>query len=109
MTGLTPGMRRVLELMARAEDEGRHEEAELVCEGIECWVGLARTNRAVVRLLLRSLLVRDVSDTGGIERYAVNDTGRAALRRPAVVDEVAQTLARGVPFTVVDDRVVEMA
>ncbi len=108
MPALTPGMHRVLRMMDEAEAEGRHEDAELVCEGIHCWVGAVRTNRAVVRLLLRYLLLRDVSDAGGIERYALNGTGRAALRRPAILGEVLAALATGRPFTVEDDRLVTL-
>ncbi len=109
MEALTPAMLRVMALMAQAEDEERHEDAELVCEGLACWVGSHRTNRGTVRRLLRAMVLRDVSCGEGVERYALNGTGRAALRRPEIVAEVAALVLANRSFTVVGDRAVPLA
>lgn len=109
MDAMTPGMRRVMALMALAEDEDRHEDAEIVCEGLACWVGSRRTNRGTVTRLLRAMVLQDVSCGEGVERYALNGTGRAALRRPEVLAEVAALVAANASFTVRDDRAVPLA
>lgn len=110
MTLMTPGMAKVLTRLTRPDDEGdlTSETSELVCEGFACWAGDVRTNRRVVNLLVQYLLLTDVSDEGGIERYVISDTGRAALRRPELLGEISRALANRVAFTVRDDRVVAL-
>lgn len=66
----------ILKQMASHEDT---EGGELACEGIECWVGDERTSRSIVRQLLECVFMKDVSDTGGIERYVINESGKRFL------------------------------
>lgn len=75
---------RVLRLMLEAELAEQFEEAELVCDGAQCWVGLERTSRTIVSELLRRALIRDCGESGkGIERYTLNEDGRRAAVDPA--------------------------
>lgn len=73
---------RVVKLMAAAEKADALEDAEIVCEGQSCWVGLNRTTRAVVTELLRKVLVRSEDCNGGVERYTLNSDGRRAVDDP---------------------------
>lgn len=74
---------RVLRLMLEAEIADQWEEAELACEGAQCWVGLERTSRTVVNELLRRALIRDCGESGkGLERYTLNEDGRRAAVDP---------------------------
>jgi len=102
----TSTMLAVLRRMAEAEAAGLHEDAEIVCSGLDCWIGLARTNHAVVRALLLHVVVSDVSDEAGMRRYALNGTGKAAVRRPEILPEIVAALAAGTAFTVRDDRII---
>jgi len=80
---LGTGARRVLRLMLEAELAEQFEEAELVCDGAQCWVGLERTSRTIVSELLRRALIRDCGESGkGIERYTLNEDGRRAAVDP---------------------------
>ncbi len=73
----------VLARMLEAEQAERLDDAELVCEGRQCWVGLERTSRAVVTELLREALIRDTGESGkGVERYTLNEDGRRAALDP---------------------------
>ncbi len=80
---LSAAAQRVLRLMLEAELAEQWEEAELACEGAQCWVGLERTSRTIVSELLRRALIRDCGESGkGIERYTLNEDGRRAAIDP---------------------------
>ena len=98
----------VLRRLAEAEDAGRYDEAEIVCEGRSCWIDCDRVPSRILDDLLRFTLLRDVSDGGGLRRYAVNGSGRSAIRRPELADELWRAVLSGVPVTVEDDRVVPL-
>lgn len=99
---LTPRAMEVLRMMLQGDEE-------FVAEGIHCWVGDVQVSRATLRQLLRCLALKDVSDQSGIERYVVNDIGKAILERPALAEEVAVKALAGQGFTVIDGSVVDMS
>lgn len=78
---------------------------EIVCEGVQCWIGTRQTSWGLVRGLLRLLALKDVSDTKGLQRFTINDTGRAILRRPELENEITYHILKGKPFTVVNDHI----
>lgn len=81
---LTRRQREVLRIMAEREaaDPGG-EEAELVRECCDAYLGDERVASRTVDALLRACAISDTS-TGGIERYRVNETGRQILAQKAV-------------------------
>ncbi len=80
---LSVAAQRVLKRMLETELAEQFEEAELVCDGAQCWIGLDRTSRTIVNELLRLALVRDEGESGkGIERYTLNEDGRRAAVDP---------------------------
>ncbi len=77
---LSTAATNVLSLMQRAEDTAEYSDAEIVCEGRYCYVGLKSISKATVNELLRLVLIRDDSDQNGkVERYTLNEEGRAIL------------------------------
>jgi len=105
---LTEAGLRALRLLAEAEDRGDHEAGEIACEGIQCWLGHARVHRRTVADLLRLAALSESTDGGALQRFRINGTGLAILRRPELSHEVVEALARGGAFTIRDDRVVPL-
>lgn len=90
---LTPASARVLRWMI---DEGE----ELVCEGIEAWVGQHRTHPRIADRLLEWCLLRDVTDDGGkLRRYAAHDECRLVLADPNYETRWQEHLRTGKPVT----------
>ncbi len=84
LSHLSAAAQRVLARMLEAEQAEQFDDAELVCDGRQCWIGLEQTARAVVNELLREVLIRDTSDGGkGAERYTLNEDGRRAAADPS--------------------------
>ena len=76
--------------------EEEFDDGELVCEGRCCWVGLDTVSRAKVYELLRLCLIRDVTDQNGkMERYTLNEEGRAMLDNPEYVPMIVGALSTG--------------
>jgi hypothetical protein len=92
-------MVRLLQALATAEEEERWDDAEVTCEGRECWVGLRQTNWRTVNALLRLVALRDVSDTDCV-RYAINDVGQLLLEQSGAEDEIRRALYSGHNFTI---------
>jgi hypothetical protein len=71
----------LLIVMDQAEREKRFEDAELVGERNEWWVGNRRTSWRTVKQLLERCLIRSTGGNLGdsCERYEINEHGRAAL------------------------------
>ena len=84
---------QLLERLYEAEREERYEDAEIVCDGRECWIGLEKTSRQIVYQLLRLCVIGDVSD-GGTERYTLNEEGRKVVNDPTYVPIICKTLGR---------------
>lgn len=73
---------QALQRMVAAEDGEDFEDAELVQEGLQAWIGCWRTSPSVVLELLRACLLRDVGEDKGVHRYMVNEDGRKAAFDP---------------------------
>lgn len=84
-------------------------EIDLVVEGKTVWLGAQRMRWATIEQCLRCLALSEDSDGGLVRRYAINATGRAIARRPELAGEVFAAVHAGRPFTVRDDRIVEMS
>ena len=80
---LSAGARRVLVELLEAESDDRLEDAEIACEGLQCWVGPRRTRRAVVNELLRGCFISTAPCGEDLERYGLNSDGRLAARDPS--------------------------
>ena len=80
----------ILKKMVAADADEDYEDAELVCEGRECWLGHWRIRRAAVNELLLNCLISDRGEEKGIERFAINEDGRkAAIDRSYVNQALA--------------------
>lgn len=80
MTGslISAAARRHLQRLKDAEDRDDFDDAEIVCEGRECYIGTDAIAKRVVFELLRLCLLKDESEQGkGVERYTINEEGRA--------------------------------
>lgn len=97
----------VLRSLKAAEEAQRWEEAEIVCDGLDCWMGDQRISRATVNRLLR-IVALSFDDNGGAEHYTLNGTGRALANDPGLVREVEAAISRGGAFSIVDGRVVDL-
>lgn len=98
---MTPGARRVL------EDLAADEECDLVQDGIRAYCGQRQTTPRVVMELLRTMAISRSWGEGGATYYAINETGRALLRRPELEEELQAVLfGRGGSFSIVNDRIV---
>lgn len=80
--------------MLEAEEAEDFDEAEIVCEGRECWLGLGKISRKTVYQLLQLCLISDSGEKGkGVERYVLNEEGRAMARDPLYVPKIVAILA----------------
>lgn len=86
---------RVLTQMKDAEDTDDFDDAEIVCEGRSCYVGLDSISKATVNELLRLVLISDDSDGKGVERYSLNEEGRAMVADPDYIPKIVPLLAGG--------------
>lgn len=92
----------LLRIMAREEADENWDDAEIVCEGITCYLGGNRTSQKTVNNLIEHCCVSECSDEGStLHRYRINGTGKAALEDQSVPDKVRLALLRGIP---VDER-----
>lgn len=85
------------------------EDGEIVAEGTQVYIGPRRTNWGVLKALLRCGAV-SASDVSSImQRYVINESGRAIMRRPELAKELANAyLSHEGPFTIRNDRVVPL-
>jgi hypothetical protein len=91
-------MLSVLRAMIQAEETGEYEDAEIVCSGRECWLGLDKVASRTVDRLLGCMAISDISDDRRTQRYVINGTGRAIVEDPSVADAVVEALRRGGAF-----------
>lgn len=92
---LTKAMLNVLRKMNDAEVADNLEDAEIVCDGNACWLGLDRIARKTVDGLLCFVAITLEEMGVKVERYTLNGTGKMLLRHPEKADEVmAATLIR---------------
>lgn len=102
---LTAAMRSILDEMIAADMREDFEDAEIVCEGV-CYLGNRRIHRGSVTRLLTIMAISDCSNSGGMERYRVNEIGRAAVVRPQVIQELRDALVRGGAYSIRENRIV---
>ena len=91
---ISKGAMRILERLKAAEDADELDDAEIVCEGRVCYVGLDTVSKAKVYELLRYVLIRDDSEQDkGVERYSLNEEGRAIVADPSYVPKIVTLLS----------------
>jgi hypothetical protein len=96
------------------EDRGEaipedYSEAEIVCDGLTCYLGDRPISWRTVKALLEVVAISDRSITGDSGRiFMINDVGRSITRRPELADEVAASLYTGQSVTIIDDRIVPL-
>jgi hypothetical protein len=79
----------VLRQMAAEEKAENHEDAEIVCEGFICYLGVERISYRTVANLLSHCCVSSTKDEGSsMARFSLNGTGRAALQDEGVPERV---------------------
>lgn len=105
---ITTGMMRCLGDMIKAEQEGRYEDSEIVCDGLWCWLGERRVHRKTVRALLRLVAISEQSDSGGVQRFVINGVGRSIKDDPKMADSIAVAIMRGGGFSIVDGKIVPL-
>jgi hypothetical protein len=106
---LTKATYEILEKMMAADARGDFENAEIVSDddGGACYLGLHRVHSGSINRLLIMMAISDRSDTS-MRRYCINDAGRAIVRRPNIVQEIMWATAHKKPFTIKNDRVIEL-
>ncbi|MFC5505363.1 hypothetical protein [Bosea massiliensis] len=97
----------VLQSLLEAERAENWDHAEIVCDGIDCWMGDERLSRQTVNRLVRVVAV-SLDDGGGADHYTLNGTGRALAENPALVGDVEAAILRGGAFSVIDGKIVDL-
>lgn len=92
MSLVTPACLRALRALRDAEVREEYENAEIVCDGIECYIDLTRISYRTVQAMLRLCLIHDDSDTKGCCRYSLNEDGRAMADNPEHVPRIVQLM-----------------
>ena len=85
-----------------AED---YERAEIVRDGLQCWLGDERVANRTLNALIMACAVSH--EAGGIDRFAINDIGIAIAGRPALADEVIARVLLGQPTGIHADGTLE--
>lgn len=92
---LTPGMERALkDLRAMGDD------AEIACEGLECWIDLRRTTWRVVNALLKLCLLKDDGfgkGCTGFQRFVPNCESYRLLDDPNYEPIIIEAMRTGKP------------
>lgn len=101
---ISPAMRQVLEDLDQAERQDNYEDAEIVCCGIECWLGERRVSYRTVKSLLK-LMALSFDDMGGAHHYTLNETGRELSKHPELAQKIRTAILRGKPFQIVGGKV----
>ena len=93
--------------MKAAESAQNWDDAEIVCDGADCWLGDQRISRRTVNSLVR-VVALSFDDGGGAEHFTLNGTGRALADNPTLVRDVEAAIARGGAFSIEDGKVVDL-
>jgi len=93
-------------LVAAGESADPDYEDEIVCERRSCWIGTQRVSPAALDELLRLVALRDVSEGAAVQRYRINDVGKALHRNPAIEADILRAISTGGSFTIQNDQVV---
>lgn len=100
---------RCLGEMIDAEDDDRFDDAEIVCDGNSCWLGVRRVRIATVHELLRVLALKDSSAGSSVQRYLINSSGRAIYEKPELAQKIAAAVLNGTSFTVENGHIITIA
>ncbi|WP_315922231.1 hypothetical protein [Mesorhizobium sp. SP-1A] len=87
-----------LKIMVQAEERGKRDEAELVCEGDVARLGLRRVSPPAIKELLQHLAIVKSYEGGQVQRYAINGVGRAINDNPKLSEDVAAAIKQGEGF-----------
>lgn len=98
---LTPANLEILKKLADSEDK------EILCDGGTCYIDIDRIDKRHVMKLLAVTAISDISDVKGVERYALNSTGRAILFNPEIQHQILEALLHSGQgaFTIENDTV----
>jgi hypothetical protein len=86
--------------MIEAENDDRFDDAEIVCDGNSCWLGIRRVRIATVHELLRVMALKDSSAGSKVQRYLINGSGRALHAKPELAQEIVAAVIKGLSFTI---------
>lgn len=100
---------RLLREMASAEAEERWEDAEIVRDGRSCWLGCDPVRGRDLDDLVSLTALSNSGEEKGLERFVLNGTGRALMRRPELADAIRSAIRQGGPFTIEGDEIVSLA
>lgn len=96
--------------MRDAEASGDHEEAEIVVDGKQCWLGNRRIAHVSVMRMLHTMTISEHSDNGsGVQRYRINSLGQTYLRNPGILQDIVRMQIKGGSWHIVDDKLVELS
>jgi len=84
---------RALEVL-KAMRSDPEANGELVCSGIEVWVGLERTSHSILKKLLQLCLVSKESNPGGYDIYILNSDGRQIIDDPTYEPPIVDILRK---------------
>lgn len=100
----------ILRALIAAEDADDHDHSEIVCDGIQCWLGLTRVHAQTVKSLLMNMLVTRHSDnSGNLFRYTVNGCGRAIAKDPGQYEILLKAIMENQQIMVTKDgRIIPM-
>ncbi len=88
----------VLRQMDAEQKAENHEDAEIVCEGFICYLGIERISYRTVSNLLSHCCISSTKDEGSsMDRFSLNGTGRAALEDEDVPERVRLALLTRTP------------
>jgi len=104
---MTPAMLRTLREMRDAEKQEDFEDAQIVCSGIECWLGLRCISRRTVYGLLRLMVIKPCWESA-TEYFEITGTGRSVLERPELEHELQTAILVGKPFTITNEHKIEL-
>ena len=101
--------RAVLNLLKAMTEGEMPEDCEAVYERGTVWVDYHTFRVDTLRKAIQLCAVRDVTEgTGALDRYVINEVGRAILADPSQADEVVRLLASRTNMTVRDGKVVRL-
>lgn len=102
---LTKRQLEVLQRMAAAEASQNFEEAEIVQEGLVCYLGLDRISCKTVKALIEHVLI-SLERSGTFCRWTINEAGHLVAKNPALADEIWLAVQQGRPITFDDDKII---
>lgn len=102
----TPAVIRMLKAMEVDRD---NEDGEAVYERGQVWVGCITYSPRTLLKAVKLCAVRDVTEgTGSLQRYVINEVGRAIIADPSQANAVSRHLATRTNMTVKDGKVVPL-